>query len=148
MQSILQYRRLRKEVKEDLKRFQDNKQRNSRSTSSFDADSDRDTEKQQDLIPGIRISGPAEHDGSITFLVGWKDEDALEPHNWSMLKRWWCTFAVCLITMAITIPASIDGPVADQFNEYYAVGPIAGSLTTGMGIFPENTIRESELTNE
>ncbi|KAI1778044.1 MFS general substrate transporter [Hypoxylon cercidicola] len=137
MQSLLQYRRLRESVKEDLLRYQVDQQFHSRSTSTLDeTDSDGDMEKHRDSLPliaGVRISGPTEHDGTITYLVGWKDEDALEPHNWSMAKRWWCTFAVCLITMAITIPASIDGPVADQFNEYYHVGPIAGSLTTGVG---------------
>lgn len=139
MQSFLQYRRLRESVKEDLARYQANQQLNSRSTSrstsTLEADSEGDAEKHRDSLPliaGVRISGPAEHDGAITYLVGWKDKDALEPHNWSMVKRWWCTFAVCLITMAITIPASIDGPVADEFNAYYGVGPIAGSLTTGM----------------
>ncbi|XXH04025.1 hypothetical protein Hte_010436 [Hypoxylon texense] len=113
MQSFLQYRRLRKSVKEDLARHQANQPLNSRSTSSLEAESDGDAEKHRDSLPliaGVRISGPAEHDGAITYLVGWKDEDALEPHNWT----------------------SIDGPVADEFNAYYGVGPIAGSLTTGM----------------
>ena len=52
--------------------------------------------------------------------------------NWSRTKKWLVTTAVCLIAMAVSIPASIDGPVAPQFNNHYHVGAIAGSMTTGM----------------
>jgi len=52
--------------------------------------------------------------------------------SWSRANKWWVTTAVCLIAMAVSIPASIDGTVSDQFNEYYHVGAIAGSMTTGM----------------
>lgn len=51
--------------------------------------------------------------------------------NWTQTKKWLVTTAVCLIAMAVSIPASIDGPVAPQFNDHYHVGAIAGSMTTG-----------------
>jgi hypothetical protein len=83
-------------------------------------------------VPGVQVSEPSEHDGSSTYQVGWAEGDPENPMNWSRAKKWWATTAVCLIAMAVSIPASIDGPVSAQFNKHYHVGAIAGSMTTGM----------------
>ncbi|KAI0116095.1 MFS general substrate transporter [Hypoxylon sp. NC0597] len=140
MQSFRQYRRLREAVREDLARAQtDSSPPDVTGTSTPEADSkaesthgQKNEEKPSPLVAGVTVSRPAEHDGNVTYIVGWKDDDPLEPHNWSLAKKWWCTVAVCLIGMAVSIPSSIDAPVSDQFNEFYGVGPIAGSMTTGM----------------
>ncbi|KAK6844379.1 Major facilitator superfamily domain- general substrate transporter [Apiospora arundinis] len=75
---------------------------------------------------------PAEENGAVTYIVGWRDDDPLNPQNWTLLKRWAVTFAVCLLTLAITLVSSIDAPVSLEFNAHYGVDPISGSLTTGM----------------
>ena len=122
MATLRQYIGLRDAVKADLAE-----------THSYDSSSGTSTpdEKESSLVPGVQISRPSEHDGSVTFLVGWADGDPHNPQNWSRSKKWFCTAAICLIALAISIPGTIDAPVSDAFNEHYGVGPIAGSMTTG-----------------
>ncbi|KAK8024927.1 MFS general substrate transporter [Apiospora arundinis] len=83
-------------------------------------------------IPGVTTTRPAEENGAMTCIVGWRDDDPLNPQNWTLLKKWAVTFAVCLLTLAITLVSSIDAPVSLEFNAHYGVDPISGSLTTGM----------------
>ncbi|KAI1134653.1 MFS general substrate transporter [Hypoxylon sp. FL0543] len=140
MQSFRQYRRLREAARKDLARAQaDVSPLDSTGTSTPETESKTELprtqkveEKPSLLVAGVTVSRPAEHDGAVTYLVGWTEDDPLEPHNWSLTQKWWCTLAVCFIGIAVTIPSSIDAPVSDQFNENYGVGPIAGSMTTGM----------------
>ncbi|OJI83251.1 hypothetical protein ASPTUDRAFT_191704 [Aspergillus tubingensis CBS 134.48] len=124
MATLRQYTSLRDTVRADIARFH----------PCSDSSSGLSTpeEKASALIPGVQISRPDEQDGSVTFLVGWKDGDLHNPQNWSRPKKWFCTVATCLIALAITIPGTIDAPVSDAFNEHYGVGAIAGSMTTGM----------------
>ncbi|RAK96592.1 MFS general substrate transporter [Aspergillus ibericus CBS 121593] len=123
MATLRQYLSLRDATRADLAKIH-----------SYDSSSGTSTpdEKESSLVPGVQISRPAEHDGSVTFLVGWADGDFHNPQNWSRSKKWFCTIAICLIALAISIPGTIDAPVSEAFNEHYGVGPIAGSMTTGM----------------
>jgi hypothetical protein len=134
MQSILQHRRVRNGATRD---FEISRGRGT-AAPSHDASSEvNSTEEgkrspnEKAEIPGIHLSEVPENDGGETFLVGWADGDPENPMNWTRTKKWLVTTAVCLIAMAVSIPASIDGPVALQFNNHYHVGAIAGSMTTG-----------------
>jgi hypothetical protein len=134
MQSIRQYRRLRESVKEDLRKWQDHRNGSSGSSTPH---SGLDGEKPDDevpTIPGIEVSRPSEDGPSTIFRVGWKDNDPLDPRNWSLVQKWWSMIAVSFVAIAVTIPSSIDAPVATVFNEHFGVGPMEGSLTTGMSI--------------
>lgn len=137
MQSFLQYRRMRAAAKDDLAQTQLKPSVTGSLTSTLtpqtkETSDGSDAEKTMNQPAGVTVSGPAEEDGSVTYLVGWKDDDPLNPHNWSRFEKWACTFAVCLLTFSITVPSSIDAPVSPDFNEHYGVGPMAGSMTTGM----------------
>ncbi|KAK8118244.1 MFS general substrate transporter [Apiospora kogelbergensis] len=149
MQSFRQYRRIRAAVEHDLAQTKggSNTAANPASLSSNDpasaeatgngsrTSSSRDKENEKSiepLLPGVTATRPAEDNGSVTYTVGWKDEDPLNPQNWTLFRKWEVTFAVCLLTLAITLVSSIDAPVSLEFNEHYGVGAIAGSMTTGM----------------
>ncbi|KAI0007211.1 MFS general substrate transporter [Xylariaceae sp. FL0662B] len=137
MQSIFQYRRLRGAVERDLAAFRPNPQDSSTGSSTPDTVEVSDYEKDEEpspprMVAGVQVSRPAEHDGKVTFLVGWKDDDPHNPQNWSLVKKWWCTVIVTVIGAALCIPSSIEAPVTNAFDEYYGVGPIAGSMTTGI----------------
>jgi MFS family permease len=128
---------MRAAVKDDLARMQlkgtANEYPNGTSTpQQSECYDDHDSEKAANRLPGITISRPAEDGGSVVYLVDWKEDDPLNPHNWSRFKKWACIFAVCLLTFSITVPSSIDAPVSLDFNLHYGVGPMAGSMTTGM----------------
>ena len=143
MQSFLQYRRMRASVKSDLAHVRAKAAGTSSPNSSSletkevpDTNASQNNEVEKDeawaSALGVKISRPAEDDGSAVYLVDWKDGDPQNPHNWKRSQKWASTFAVCLLTLAITIPSSIDAPVAEAFNEHYGVSPLAGSMTTGM----------------
>ncbi|OJZ91262.1 hypothetical protein ASPFODRAFT_41665 [Aspergillus luchuensis CBS 106.47] len=124
MATLRQYTSLRDAVMADIARVHTHSDSSSGISTS--------EEKASALLPGVQISRPDEQNGSVTFLVGWKDGDPHNPQNWSCPKKWFCTVATCLIALAITIPGTIDAPISDAFNEHYGVGAIAGSMTTGM----------------
>lgn len=137
MSMLNQYRAIREAVREDLANVQ---QAPPVSKPDEAGVSDSNDEKSEKLPSGVTISRPSETDGSTHFVVGWKDDDPLNPHNWPRSRKWTATATVCLIAMAVCIPGTIDAPVSGQFNEHYDVGPIAGSLTTGIySFFINNT---------
>ncbi|KAF2806394.1 c6 zinc finger domain-containing protein [Mytilinidion resinicola] len=136
MQSIFQHRRLRIAAKRDVDSFRKNA--DSAATSHHttneinSAEEGKGHQVTEHTLPGIQVPEQSEHDGSTTYQVGWAEGDPENPMNWTRAQKWWATTAVCLIAMAVSIPASIDGPVSAQFNEHYHVGAIAGSMTIGM----------------
>lgn len=136
MQSILQHRRLRTVAKQDIDRLHGNVESAATShTTTNDlnpAEEGRELGEKEQTVPGVLVSKHLEKDGDANYEVGWAEGDPENPMNWSRAKKWWVTTVVCMIAMAVSIPASIDGPVSDQFNEHYHVGAIAGSMTTGM----------------
>lgn len=148
MQSFLQYRRLRREVQEDLARAQRpagsptgtstgtlepekalgdrNKATDEKSASSSEAR----------LIPGVTVSRPDEGDGTVIFVVGWKEKDANNPLEWTLTKKWFTMVACCALAIALTMPTSVEGPTQEAFNERFGVSPMAGSMTTGKPHLP------------
>ncbi|KAK0710200.1 c6 zinc finger domain-containing protein [Lasiosphaeria miniovina] len=94
---------------------------------------DSDSEAHLWKLPGITATRPSEHDGSVTFLVGWRSaSDPSNPQNWPNVKRFFAALGACLLAFAVSVPSSIDAPVSLAFNEHFHVGPVAGSLTTGL----------------
>lgn len=144
MQSIMQYRRLRRDVKQDLERAEHDashhqpEKAGKSESSTFSTGPAAPTEtKLEDSIdpprvPGVTLSRPAEEDGKIVFLVGWKDQDVKNPQEWSLLRKWTAMVACCLLSIALNIPTSIDGPTQADFDEHYGVSPTQGSMVTGM----------------
>ncbi|KAH8668800.1 c6 zinc finger domain-containing protein [Xylariales sp. PMI_506] len=147
MQSFLQHRRILAAVKADLANSSprspmSRSQSGTPTSNSHEGAADPQLAQESDQekgksesptnVPGVTVLGPSEEDGSLVYLVGWKPDDPLNPQNWSTYRKWTCIGAVLLLTIALTIPASIDAPVAAEFNEHFGVSAIAGSLTTGM----------------
>ncbi|KAK6825927.1 hypothetical protein PG987_013421 [Apiospora arundinis] len=87
-------------------------------TSSIGGDHEKEqrspAEAPPQTIPGVTATRAAEENGAVTYI------------------KWAVTFAVCLLTLAVTLISSIDAPVSLEFNAHYSVDPISGSLTTGM----------------
>ncbi|KAK8863199.1 MFS general substrate transporter [Apiospora arundinis] len=45
------------------------------------------------IIPGVTTTRLAEENGAVTYIVGWRDDDPLNPRKWTPLKKWAITFA-------------------------------------------------------
>ena len=146
MQSFLQYRRLRKEVQEDLGRAQQVEQSASSTLSNFAREPKEEEPKveasggvkpsEDDFqkltqVPGVTVSRPDEGDGNVVFEVGWKENDPNNPLNWTLAKKWMAMLTCCALAIPLTMLTSIEGPTQDAFNTYYGVNAEAGSMTTG-----------------
>lgn len=149
MQSFLQYRRLRKDVQIDLARTRQEKPPASTGSSTPDVGSKKDdatdtgSRKGPDidatstpltdgsLVPGVTATRPDEGSGEITFVVGWKDNDPSNPLEWSLTKKWFTMVACCILCIALTMLATVEGPSQDAFDAHFGVNPLAGSMDTG-----------------
>jgi hypothetical protein len=148
MQSILQYRRLRQEIQDDLARARQDEQssRTSISTSmpSFETNANKAadveagvTEKpamlpDTPLVPGVTVSHPHGVDGDVVFVVGWKgNNDPSNPQNWSLLRKCVVMITCCIVAIAMTIPSSVEGATQGAFDARFRVNDMAGSMTTG-----------------
>ena len=146
MQSILQYRRLRREVEEDLAhaRAKTSILRSNISPALLEANANGpkrpEIEGEKEpvlstdmlLVPGVTVSYPKGANGDVVLVVGWKDNDLNNPLNWSLLKKWMAMFMCALIAIAMTVPSSIEGATQDAFDARFGVNSMAGSMTTGM----------------
>ncbi|KAJ6186186.1 hypothetical protein N7519_007487 [Penicillium mononematosum] len=146
MQSILQYRRLRREVEEDLAyaRAKTSSLRSNVSPALLEANADGymrpEAEGEKEpvlstdmlLVPGVAVSHPNGANGDIVLVVGWRDNDPSNPLNWSVLKKWMVMFMCALIAIAMTVPSSIEGATQDAFDARFGVNSMAGSMTTGI----------------
>ena len=151
MQSIIQYRRLRREVQDDILRTQQAK----RPASSFIGastvrletapltDVDEETELgriaekvdpsvDRALSPGVKVLGMDESEGGVVFVVNWTEDDSNNPQHWPLARKWMATVGCCVIGIAMTLPTSVEGPAQNAFDAYYGVDPLAGSMTTGI----------------
>ena len=151
MQSLLQYRRLRREVQDDILCSQKAK----RPSRSFMGAPDikpetapqTDVEQQYGpgriaeksaspvdhaLLPGVKVLRIDESEDGVVFVVHWKENDPNDPQHWPLARKWIATVTCCVIGIAMTLPTSIEGPAQNAFDAYYGVGPLAGSMTTGI----------------
>ena len=138
MSSFFQYRRLRREVQEDLGRAREirNSSSSSLSTSTPEYKDERHDVKEGDftklsLVSGVTVSRPDEKDGSVVFEVGWKENDPNDPLCWTMRKKWTVVLTCCALAIPLTMLTSIEGPTQDNFNAHFGVNAMAGSMTTG-----------------
>lgn len=137
MASLFQYRRMRREVQEDLARAQQLERSASTSLSepkeeqTKEDDSGEDDSKKLTMVPGVTVSRPEESDGSIVFEVGWKENDPSNPLSWTLTMKWFVMFTCCALAIPLTMLASIEGPVQDAFDAHFGVNAMAGSMTTG-----------------
>ncbi|KAK8005906.1 MFS transporter [Apiospora marii] len=142
MQSFTQYRRIRAAVEQDLTQCKRSSTtainvdppNNDSSTSTPRNPESEGKPPSLDLpqLPGVTATRPAEDDGVVAYIVGWKVDGPLNPQNRTLSRKWAVTFAVCLLTVAITLISSVDAPVAPEFNAHYGVDAVAGSMTAGM----------------
>lgn len=146
MQSILQYRRIRREVEEDLAHVQSKpfSLRPNTSPSSLEANADGHTSPEAEeglkpvistdiiLVPGVTVSQPNGANGDLVLVVGWRDNDPSNPLNWSLLRKWMAMLMCILIAIAMTVPSSVEGATQDAFDARFGVNGMAGSMTTGM----------------
>lgn len=147
MSSFLQYRRLRREVQEDITRAQRIRDLSTPNLSASTPESN-EVEGQDEkgrtqsmpgeedfqklsLVEGITVSRPDEKDGSIIFEVGWKENDPSDPLCWSMRRKWTVVLTCCALAIPLTMLTSIEGPTQDLFNAHFGVNAMAGSMTTG-----------------
>lgn len=152
MQSILQYRRLRREVEEELANVQSKPSSLRSNTSPFSLEANADgytgpeTKELQKpvvstdmlLVPGVTVSHPNGANDDIVLVVGWRDNDPSNPINWSLLKKWMVMLMCALIAIAMTVPSSVEGATQDAFDAHFGVNGMAGSMTTGMLICLSN----------
>lgn len=71
-------------------------------------------------------------------LAGWKDNDPSNPQAWSLPRKWVAMVTCCCISIALTIPTSVEGPTQEAFNAHFGVNTMAGSMSTGRN--PEMTV--------
>ncbi|OQE87696.1 hypothetical protein PENNAL_c0019G05104 [Penicillium nalgiovense] len=146
MQSILQYRRLRREVEEDLAhaRAKSSSFRSNVSPALLGANADGYMRPEAEggkeriistgmlLVPGVTVSHPNGANSDVVSVVGWRDNDPSNPLNWSLLKKWMAMFMCALIAIAMTVPSSIECATQDAFDARFGVNSMAGSMTTGI----------------
>lgn len=141
MSSFFQYRRLRREVQEDLAHTHRAEQSGSSAMSTSSPkpkeeepkeDEPREEEsKKMTLVPGVTVSRPEEGNGSVIFEVGWKENDPSNPLNWTLGKKWMVMLTCCALAIPLTMLTSIEGPTQDAFNAHFHVNAMAGSMTIG-----------------
>ena len=159
MQSIRQYRQLRKGVERQLdpKSRSDEKAVGSTPDGSGRTSEDGDMDAKAKINPGITksatggtpgarqvVNQPREgilvrdredHEGGegLVFVVGFDGlDDPQEPHNWGLPRRVAATMVVSLIAFSVAAGSSIDAAVTTQSSAAYGVSEVPGSLTTGM----------------
>lgn len=148
MQSILQYRRLRREVQEDLEYARksngstgsptDNSAGTPNGSTALgpEAAVEKNSTQSADtlMVPGVTVSRSHDEDGSVTFVVGWKENDPNNPQDWTLTKKWIVMCTCSILAISLTLPSSVEGPTQDAFNKHFGVEPMAGSMTTGKNL--------------
>ena len=145
MQSLLQYRSLRREVQDHILRTQKAKRPaasfTDASTINPDTATQTDVEGQSEkstlsvdcaLFPGVKVLPRDDGENGVVFVVNWKENDSNDPQHWPLARKWLATVTCCVIGIAMTLPTSVEGPAQNAFDAYYDVGPLAGSMTTGI----------------
>ena len=143
MQSLLQYRRLRREAQEDIQYAQEEKRASGSFTGSMtfmrvesltrtDIESRPIPNVDAGLLPGVKVIQKEDREDSSIFVVNWEEGDSNNPQNWPLARKWMATVTCCVVGIAMTLPTSVEAPAQHAFNERYHVGPVAGSMTTGV----------------
>ncbi|KAL2835483.1 major facilitator superfamily transporter [Aspergillus pseudoustus] len=123
MAFILQYRHLRRFVKQQLEAVN---QPSEASVGIADKDADRYTR-----IPGISVQ--LDHHGEEYLQVDWATpHDPFFPQQWSTTRRVFSTLSVCLIAFVTTMASAIDSAVIKEAAAEFGVSEVTESLATGL----------------
>ena len=141
MASVFQYRRLRREVQEDLTYAQDAERSGSSAMSTTSPKSKQEEPKEDEskeeepktltLVPGVTVSSPEEGDGRVIFEVGWKENDPSNPMNWTLSRKWMTMLTYCALAIPLTMLTSVEGPTLEAFGAHFHVNAEAASMTIG-----------------
>ncbi|KUJ24667.1 MFS general substrate transporter [Mollisia scopiformis] len=138
MQSILQYRRLKKDIGNRLKHDNDAEaeKRNSGSSARTPTTSDDDS-KDIVLRNGERVNLPGvrkhNHDGKDVFLVDFGgSDDQLNPKKWPHPRKYITVAIVGMTGFLVGWVSSIDSAVVQQARMEFGVSEVAESLATGL----------------
>ncbi|KAL7910272.1 major facilitator superfamily domain-containing protein [Trichoderma velutinum] len=75
---------------------------------------------------------PSSSDTKV-FVVGFEGpNDPLNPRNWSLTKRVFCTLNVGIIALVVGMAASIDSAVITRAAKEFGVSEVAEALATGL----------------
>lgn len=75
---------------------------------------------------------PSSSDTKV-FVVGFEGpNDPLNPRNWSLTKRVFCTLNVGIIALVVGMAASIDSAVISRAAQEFGVSEVAEALATGL----------------
>src|SRR5271154_3701773 len=160
MQSFIQYRRIGRDVKAQIRRDAEkghlalstgSRHRHNLQESHNDSVQDGNDPSQRTSLSSDRTQTPdanefvphldgvvaqehknAKGERSQIFVVGWTcDKDENNPHNWTKAKRAGCTLLVAFIAFVCMTASSIDSAIAPQAAKEFGVSPVVESLATG-----------------
>ena len=160
MQSFIQYRRIGRDVKAQIRRDAEkghlapstgSRHRHNLQESHNDSVQDGNDPSQRTSLSSDRTQTPdanefvphldgvvaqehtsAKGERSRVFVVGWTcDKDENNPHNWTKAKRIGCTLLVACITFVCMTASSIDSTIAPQAAKEFGVSLVVESLATG-----------------
>ncbi|UKZ72033.1 uncharacterized protein TrAtP1_012970 [Trichoderma atroviride] len=84
-------------------------------------------------LTGITKQQHPDANDKNVFVVSFEGpNDPLNPRNWSLTKRVFCTFNVGMIALVVGMAASIDSAVIARAAKDFGVGQVAEALATGL----------------
>lgn len=93
------------------------------------------TKSSSGKSPHANDTGNAKQGGEreTVFVVGYEgSNDHMNPHNWSMWRRGFCTIMIASIGFIVGFASSIDSAALTQAAEDFGVSEVAESLATGL----------------
>ncbi|TGO12658.1 hypothetical protein BTUL_0084g00160 [Botrytis tulipae] len=92
------------------------------------------TKSQARKTPHANETGNAKlGERETVFVVGYEGpKDHMNPHNWSLCRRGFCTIMIASIGFIVGFASSIDSAALTQAAEDFGVSEVAESLATGL----------------
>lgn len=84
------------------------------------------------LFAVVKVLHTDDSEDGVVFVVSSKEHDSNEPQHWPLARQWLSMVTCCVIGIAMTLLTSVEGPAQNTFDAHYGVGPLAGSMTTGI----------------
>lgn len=82
-------------------------------------------------VSGVKID---QEKGRDIHLVSWYDDkDPANPQNWSVFKKCFVTFQICLLTTSVYVGSSIYTPGIESVTQVFGVSKVAATL--GLSLF-------------
>lgn len=84
-------------------------------------------------LTGIAKQEHPDANNTKVFVVGFEGpNDPLNPRNWPLTKRIFCTLNVGIIALVVGLAASIDSAVITRAAKDFGVSKVAEALATGL----------------